>query len=544
MRRAETVPRSGNLPSPSGYEFESCLVARRPSALAALPALLADFAAGIGAPVQRHLIDVGLDTPDLFLARAGVALRVRFENDTAETTLKSLVPMGEAPTLRMELNRTARQTRTRAASPPQLASRFLTKVGVTRRLGLQRPNLPLKELFRLEQSRTVYPLTLHDETRLQVSADTVTCSAFPGHRPLHEIEIELLGGSPQEVSRLSRHLQACLGLAAATRSKHEYGLSWAGLSIPTHPDPLPYGSRRTPLPRIAAQFIQYQFDLMTWHEPGVRLGFNPDYVHRMRVATRRLRAALRLFDQLLPQRCSATVLKDLEWLADGLGQVRDADVHLARAWTWQGTGRPLDGNPVTQYRAYLIRQRRQAFHRLSRMLGSARYTQLRNRFSDMLAHLESHDNRLGAPREELVRLVANLTLPLLRSIRHAGRSLQPGCSDEAIHRLRIRCKRLRYACECFARVRGCDLSATIQALARLQNALGRHQDRVTEYERLRQCIAFLRDRQALGRPSAWKALLRAQRREIRCSRKRAIKAWHRFDSGKPGRTLKASLLVG
>src|SRR3954452_18308347 len=62
------------------------------------------------------------------------------------------------------------------------------------------------------------------------------------------------------------------------------------------------------------------------HDPGVRLGDDPEDVHQARVATRRLRSDLRTFRRLLDEEWVAAVRGELKWIAAELGGVRDADV--------------------------------------------------------------------------------------------------------------------------------------------------------------------------------------------------------------------------
>src|SRR5205814_5216193 len=66
------------------------------------------------------------------------------------------------------------------------------------------------------------------------------------------------------------------------------------------------------------------------HDPGVRIGDDPEDVHQARVATRRLRPDLRTFRPLLDQARSEALRDELKWLADLLGANRDADVLMER----------------------------------------------------------------------------------------------------------------------------------------------------------------------------------------------------------------------
>src|SRR4026209_371499 len=62
------------------------------------------------------------------------------------------------------------------------------------------------------------------------------------------------------------------------------------------------------------------------NEPGTRLGKDPACLHRMRVATRRARSALRVAGPLFEEKWSAELRAELSWLGDVLGRVRDLDV--------------------------------------------------------------------------------------------------------------------------------------------------------------------------------------------------------------------------
>ena len=66
------------------------------------------------------------------------------------------------------------------------------------------------------------------------------------------------------------------------------------------------------------------------HDPGVRLGDDPEDVHQARVATRRLRSHLRTFSSLVDEAWANELRDELRWLGDVLGGVRDADVLLGR----------------------------------------------------------------------------------------------------------------------------------------------------------------------------------------------------------------------
>jgi CHAD domain-containing protein len=66
------------------------------------------------------------------------------------------------------------------------------------------------------------------------------------------------------------------------------------------------------------------------HDPGVRLGEDPEDVHWFRVATRKLRSELRTFRPLLGDAQMSSLRAELRWLGGKVGPVRDADVLAER----------------------------------------------------------------------------------------------------------------------------------------------------------------------------------------------------------------------
>ena len=74
---------------------------------------------------------------------------------------------------------------------------------------------------------------------------------------------------------------------------------------------------------LAYQFIRFREQL-----PGVQRDIDTEFVHQARVATRRMRSALRLFRDAVPQSTGACLAGELQWLGGLFGAVRDLDVFL------------------------------------------------------------------------------------------------------------------------------------------------------------------------------------------------------------------------
>jgi CHAD domain-containing protein len=87
--------------------------------------------------------------------------------------------------------------------------------------------------------------------------------------------------------------------------------------------------KRSPAGDVVAAYLREQTAAVLAWDPRVRLD-EGDSVHKMRVATRRMRSALRTFRPLLDEAAVADVGTELRWLAAELGTVRDGEVLHAR----------------------------------------------------------------------------------------------------------------------------------------------------------------------------------------------------------------------
>ena len=228
---------------------------------------------------------------------------------------------------------------------------------------------------------------------------------------------------------------------------------------------------------LARARIAQQLAALCAHEAGVRTGANPEDLHQMRVATRRLRAALRLFTSVLPP-AADSLRHELAWIASALGEVRDLDVQtdsLARA-ACELQAEPEALRPVL---CLLEARRGAAREALRSALASDRFAALVAGVRDMAAQPgpEGADHGLDTAHE-LVR-------DTCRRLRKAGRQLHARASPAALHRARIRAKHFRYALESLSDVYGRPARRLIRRAARLQDVLGAAQDAAVLHELLR-----------------------------------------------------------
>jgi CHAD domain-containing protein len=210
---------------------------------------------------------------------------------------------------------------------------------------------------------------------------------------------------------------------------------------------------------------------------------NPDGVHDMRVASRRLRSALRDFLPYLSKRHITSSLHEIKNVADALGRVRDQDVAVLALEQLAQKAPPLVVAGINRF-AELRRQKREdARAGLIRTLDTNNLAALRWSFANSLeaairptGHKKSkQENQSGS----LVnyRDVARLTiLNRLADLEKLSDSLYRPLNIKPLHRMRIAAKRLRYALELFERCWGQPAAMFAKKVAGLQSPLGELHD--------------------------------------------------------------------
>jgi len=447
--------------------------------LAALPTLAVETGDGgtvtALARTPRRLVDSYLDTDDWRVARAGFVVRIRHRGRHDEITLKDTRPAeGSGLRQRLEVTEVLPPSGVGALGPEGPVGRRLRAIVGSRRL---------REVLQVRTRRRPFALRVGGVNAAEVALDDTMIVVGNGQRPmqLRRVEVEVRPEWLDALDPIVEQLRASCGLQAARLSKFEAGLLALGQEIPASPD---LGSTAisdsSTMGDLAFAVLRRQLAVLREKEPGTRLGEDPEELHDMRVATRRLRAALALFAEVLPVRAQA-FREELGWLGRLLGAVRDLDVQqeglteMATATVgWSAGARPHDHDPLAELTALLERERDAARDAMLSGLDSVRFERLDRGLAAMVQQ--------GPARRSLAaRMPAVIAMPDLVVVRHEGvakaarRAKKSGVVAD-FHRLRIRCKRLRYALEFSAEVYGGRTARFVRQLTALQDELGLMQD--------------------------------------------------------------------
>jgi CHAD domain-containing protein len=229
-----------------------------------------------------------------------------------------------------------------------------------------------------------------------------------------------------------------------------------------------------PMSEAGRKVLAFHFARMLEHEPGTRAGEDIEELHDMRVATRRMRSALRVFGPYYQSRAIRPFVAGLRRTARALGRVRDLDVFLQKAATY------LDGlggdrsHDLDVLLAAWQEQRAEARARMLDVLDSAKYGDFVDAFALFIESAGAGARESGGipPRPTLVRHVAPKLIYDRWARVHAFGLVLEGAPISVLHALRIECKRLRYTLEFFAEVLAPSAGDVIEAVVKLQDHLG------------------------------------------------------------------------
>ena len=428
--------------------------------------------ATVGPPAVKIMRDAYLDTRSRCLARAGLSGRWRRVGRAGSLQIKPVLLIPQLVLERVELGVQLDRGRDPARTLKSTAQR---------QLGARLRGLPVPEV-ELRSRREVYVVQCGD-CAAELSIDRST-ALLPGRRsgvPFMEVELELASGPREDFERMVQALAQVPGLSPSGKSKHRRALELLGLPVLRLAAPAPTFDASSTTDEVARQVCLTQWHNVRAFEPGTRLSLDPEYLHKMRVSTRRLRAALRTFEDCFTLRDQRYLQGNLRWLAAVLGQVRDMDVQLLQLAQRQ---RELGSEPDAgwrQLRDALRRRREVALTELRSELDSDRYQRLCARAPQVFARApRRYGGHPGAApvSDHGEELVATRGRQFFKAARRVRRDPVP----LHVHALRIRGKKLRYTCEFFAPLYSPEYRAGVKRLCRFQDVLGLFNDNVVSGE--------------------------------------------------------------
>jgi CHAD domain-containing protein len=271
--------------------------------------------------------------------------------------------------------------------------------------------------------------------------------------------------------------------------------------------------------RLEQQIAQQHHSLVK-HDVGARIASDPESLHQLRVASRRVRTYLSVGRDLVDGEWAGGIKAGMRELGKATSDARDLDILLDKVRAHVRAFDPRDRAAGEALLRTLEEDRRALQHALVDVLDSGSHRRVLERLA-----LPAVPARASAPRK-LDQLASRELRRLVARVRRLGK--RP--ADAELHGLRIRVKKVRYATELAGARPDKRSRRVIKAATRMQDILGEHQDSTVGEERLRRVayrydasgVAFaagrLAERERLGRleiqqrlPAAWRELRKLAR---------------------------------
>jgi inorganic triphosphatase YgiF len=451
----------------------------------------------------RLLKSVYYDTPPCTLFRSGVLLRVR---QSGKRFVQSVRMLAEAPN--EPLRHREWETSVASLAPDFQAVLPLMSMGLQDVLSRD----PLQGVFSVEIRRHVRTLALPDAI-VEATFDAGTLRAGASSTPIADIRLKLQQGSAAALHELALLLSDHAAVRPDSASKAQRGFELATQTAPavhTLRQPLPNGDPS--LDDALAAILQSALQQFLANQAAARDGRDPEGVHQLRIALRRLRCAFALMRPLARSQALDELRGDAKWLLSGLGTARNWDVFLSQvlAEVAQGCG-AIDGFDLLRE---LAEKSRQSGYAMARALLAERRA---GRFALALgAWIERRGWKSEIAEHARVELAEPALAFATRILaRQHGRVLKRGRHFKRLplaarHDLRLAVKKLRYTADFFLPLLGEPGTAKRYArrLSRLQERLGRYNDAGTTRALLGELAVDglpPAARQALGAVLGWQA---------------------------------------
>ena len=217
------------------------------------------------------------------------------------------------------------------------------------------------------------------------------------------------------------------------------------------------------------------------HEPGARLGDDPEELHELRIAGRRLDAILRQFQAFLPPEF-LKVRRTLKTVLNALGHARDLDVALSELQDFTRELPKADRAGVEPLKEHLLSERSRARAQMLSVLDSVWVQQSLQELIVLLAAPVAASD--GSAADLAMPASAGLIRQRFRKLRKRADILGADSSTEDYHEVRGQVKKLRYALEAVGALYGKPATNMIRTLRRWQENLGVQQDAAVAIQRL------------------------------------------------------------
>jgi len=449
----------------------------------------------IAAPSTKILSSVYYDTPGQKLSKAGIALRVRDDGSRKIQTVKT----GQAKDALFS-DRYEFETEV-SSMTPQLNA--IPKKKIRKAIAQLANGHQLDPFYRTDIKREIHHLAVNG-SQIEMAIDDGKIIANGRHRLVSEVELELVSGDVADLFRFAQRLHTDIPARISLDTKAHRGEALANNKIPKAAK-----AKRVSLDKnesVEETFIsivrQCAVHLFS-NYAAVFEGRDVEGLHQMRVAMRRLRAAIILFKPFRIDPTVRAIGEEAKWFAGKLGESRDLDVFIDEIIRPVESQFASDG--ALEVLASTIKQRSQSkWNSVVDLLDTPRYSAFTLELAALTEVRPWREKRRNWKEDSALRSVSGFAKKALnkrrRKIKALGERLQSLTVDER-HTLRKELKKLRYALEFFYDLYPVGETKTyVKTLAHLQDLFGYMNDLTTAETIIFQAI---RDEDCSKRALTW-----------------------------------------
>ena len=521
-------------------EIEAKFHAPAPDVLEALAQITELAGFPLGDARQEEIADIYLDTKQWLILEGGFFCRLRLDGSRTIITIKQVQTSGEAIHRREEY-----EVELPEYVQPPLWPEGAARDKVLQLAGGQ-PLAEMLEIHQTRTKRLLGDVEspVAEMSLDAVRAGAGGKAPDEAGSTYYEVEVELkAGGTEDDLAAIVAEMRRAWPLEPETRSKFERAFEAAGYTRPapaaSHADmpadveDTPLGAEAVPgdaetqavpeepaaddkaakrkakrqrkgyflgdglevlekpglspddsMAEAARKTLLYHLQRMMLHEPGTRDGEDPEELHVMRVATRRMRAALRVFEGYVDMGRYKPFLKVMRQTGSELGAVRDLDVFMIKTQAYIDSLPPEQQSGLEPLVEAWRAERARARTELLTFLDSDGYQRFKEKFEAFLRTPGAGVGRkAGADGEPIPTRVGDILpgvlfdrLALVKA--YDGPISQPDAPLAVFHQLRITSKGLRYTLEFFQEVLGSGGKPLIDRTKQVQDHLGDLQDAV------------------------------------------------------------------
>jgi len=439
-------------------------------------------------PVQK-LLSIYYDTPELTLHTNKIAVRLRRAGkqwiQTVKTEGRVAAGLHERPEWEQ---RTTENTLNLQMFPDPALQEFFAQEELRQ---------ALRPMFTTEFSRSRRLLEWPEGDVIEFSLDRGAIHAGEQTQTICEVELELKSGAPGRLFEVALGLQDVIPLRIENVSKAERGYQLAlGISLTPQKATIP---TLNPEEAPAAAFVHIAQGCLAHlqaNDKGVLSSDDPEFVHQMRVASRRLRSAFSVFSSLIDKESLTPIREELRWLAGELDGARNWDVFMLQTLPAIYAAFP-DHDGLRWLAAQSAELRKQANDQARAAVFSLRYQKFLLTFGSWLstnAWRAQSDVILSSVSESsVIDFAAQVLQKRHKQLKKRGERFATQTPDER-HAVRIAAKKLRYAAEFFSSLFPHKRTQRyIGALAALQDILGSMNDAATTVILMQQMTASEHD---------------------------------------------------